>query len=405
MKILFYNHTGQVSGAEYLLLMVLARLDRNRFSPVVVCPKEGPLLAKLKELSIPAETVAGLNARFTMRPDYLLRYLLSFWLVIRDLRNKVVSSQPDVIHANSIRAGLVATIATLSLQTKVVWHLHDLLPPHPFSILIRTIACLASRSRMIAVSRSVADNFVGRFSTLRSRVQVILNGIDLEKFYSSPVIDDRIREELEIAPTDFVIGIVGQLTPRKGQLALVRAFAKVLRELPDSVLVIVGAALFNRDQDYADSIKESAVALGVADRIRLTGARSDVAAVMQSVDLLVVNSTIEPFGLVALEAMACERPVLAAISGGIPELIKHGENGWLVAQGDENALVEAMVRLGRDPKLRTRLAAAGKQVVTSNFSVERYQADLHEFYLSLDESTNKVAEDAANRQTKVAKFA
>ena len=183
MKILFYNHTGQVSGAERLLLMILARLDRDGFDPIVVCPEQGPLREMVTELGVPAETVAGLDARFTWRVDHLARYCKSFLRVIRQFRRRVISIKPDLIHANSIRAGLVATAATFGLGTRVVWHLHDLLPRHPLSTLIRVFAFLSSRTRMIAVSEAVARNFRGRFSRgMKNRVSVILNAIDLDNF-------------------------------------------------------------------------------------------------------------------------------------------------------------------------------------------------------------------------------
>ena len=232
MKILFYNHTGQVSGAEGLLLMILARLDRTSFDPVVVCPQQGPLAKMVAELAVPVESLAGLDARFTWRADHLLRYLKSFLQVIRQIRQKVISIKPDLIHANSIRAGLVATAATFGLGTPVVWHLHDLLPRHPLSTAIRAFAFLSPRTRMIAVSQAAADKFSGAFLPWKNRVTVILNAIDLEKFHPNQTARQEIRDELQLDEAEFVIGIVGRLTPAKGQLELLRAFAQVLNEIP-----------------------------------------------------------------------------------------------------------------------------------------------------------------------------
>src|ERR1700730_973313 len=255
MKILFYNHTGQASGAERLLLMILARLDRERFDPVVVCPEDGPLMKLASELA-PVAAVESLKARFTWRADHLIGYLRSFLLVIHKVRQKVLNTKPDLIHANSIRAGLVATAATLGLKTRVVWHLHDLLPRHPLSSIIRAFAFLSSRTQMIAVSQAVADNFIGSFFPLKKRVKVILNGIDLEKFQPNQTDRQEIRKEFQLDEAEAVIGIVGQLTPRKGQLELVRAFAKALFEIPQATLLIVGAPLFNRDEEYAALLKQ-----------------------------------------------------------------------------------------------------------------------------------------------------
>lgn len=379
MKILFYNHTGQASGAERLLLMILARLDRERFDPVVVCPEDGPLMKLAAEFA-PVAAVDCLKARFTWRADHLIGYLTSFLGVIQQFRQKVRSIKPDVIHANSIRAGLVATAATLGLKYRVVWHLHDLLPRHPLSSVIRAAAFLSRRTQMIAVSESVADNFVGSFFPLKKRVRAILNGIDLETFKRNQTARQEIREELQLDPADTVVGIVGQITPRKGQLELVGAFAQVLTKIPRATLLIVGAPLFNRDAEYATLLKKTAQELGLAEHVRFTGARSDVAAMMQAMDLLVINSSAEPFGLVAVEAMACGTAVLAAASGGIPEIIEHGKNGWLLQQGDERAIADAVVHLTSQPQLMAELAAQGEIRVASHFSAERYLAELQSFY-------------------------
>src|SRR6185437_16315911 len=91
--------------------------------------------------------------------------------------------------------------------------------------------------------------------------------------------------------TDMAIGIVGQLTPRKGQLELLRAFAEALTKAPNSVLLIVGEPLFNRDHEYLELIKRTTAELGIGNKVRILGARSDVGAIMRTLDLLVVNSS------------------------------------------------------------------------------------------------------------------
>lgn len=382
MKILFYNHTGQVSGAERLLLMILAQLDRDVVDPVVVCPDQDSLAEMVTELGVPVETVGALEARFTWQVNHLTRYCKSFLGVIRQFRRRVITLKPDLIHANSVRAGLVATAATYGLGARVVWHLHDLLPRHPLSTLIRVFALLSSRTRMIAVSEAVARNFRGRFSRLlKKRVSVILNAIDLDQFQPDQTAGRVIRQELGLREHDPLIGIVGQLTPRKGQLELLRAFAAVGTEIPEITLLIVGAPLFNRDHEFLEVLRQSAAELEIGNRVRMLGARSDIGAIMQALDLLIVNSTNEAFGLVILEAMACGTPVLATAVGGIPEIIEHDENGWLVPPQDEKALVEAIVHLSRRPELRARLANLGREHVVAHFSAERYLPELQAFYL------------------------
>jgi glycosyltransferase involved in cell wall biosynthesis len=258
---------------------------------------------------------------------------------------------------------------------------------------------------MIAVSQAVADNFVGPFSPLKRRVTTILNAIDLERFQPDPNARQLLRREFALAENELAIGIVGQLTPRKGQLELIGAFAKALHELPEARLLIVGAAVFNRDEEYAELLQQRIHELGIENRVCMTGNRADVASVLQALDLVVVNSSVEPFGLVALEAMACGAPVLAAVSGGIPELIKHGQNGWLVPQGDEQRLTAALVELGGRPELRRQLAEQGKTHMAATFSADRLLVQLHDFYDSFSDSRLAPNESAATAHTEAAKFA
>lgn len=382
MKILFYNHTGQVSGAERMLLLILKRIDRDGFDPIVVCPAQGPLSGMVGKLGVPVETIPSLEARFTWRLDHLVGYGRSFLGTIRQLRRKVKTINPRLLHANSIRAGLVATAATFGLGTRVVWHLHDMLPRHPLSSLIRLVALVSPRTRMIAVSQAVAINFYGGlFRWLKNRVGVILNAIDLNNFQPDSTSRRRIRKELRVREADPIIGIVGQLTPRKGQLELVRAFGRVQTKSTHSVLLVVGAPLFNRDHEYSKTIERTAAELGIRNNLRMAGARDDIGAMMQAMDLLVVNSIAEPFGLVILEAMASGTPVLAAAVDGIPEIITHGENGWLIPAQDEAALARAIIHLGHQSELCLRLADEGRRHVATNFSADRYLNELQAFYL------------------------
>jgi len=406
MKILFYNHTGQVSGAERLLLMILSRLDRDTVQPVAVCPREGSLADQIAALDIKVEPLDLLEARFTWRLDRLFRYLRSVFAVTAALRQVVKETRPDLIHANSIRAGLVATVATARLGLPVIWHLHDELPRHPLSALIRLFASASSRSRFLAISNAVSKNFCGAFVPLRRRLKVILNAIDESRFAPEARVRTCKRVELGVENAECVVGIVGQLTPRKGQLELIRAFANVLKELPRAVLLIAGASLFNRDQDYADLLTATAQKLGIANSVRLLGSRRDVAEILQALDLLVVNSAVEPFGLVAVEAMACGTTVIATKTGGLPEIIEHERTGWLIPVRDERALAAAIVTLTNRPGLRTRLAANAKQSLTPRFSCERYMAELNHYYLSLTKSEAGVgSRETASRPNEETRFA
>ncbi len=380
MKILFYNHTGKVSGAERVLLMILAGLDRGRFDTVMLCPADGQLSLMAERAGVRTEGIQSLDARFTMRPDRLAKYVASFARLIRAARAVVIHEAPDVVHANSVRAALVMSAATLGLGLPVIWHVHDLLPRHPLSSFIRLVACIFRNNRVIGVSQAVVQRFEGRLRRFfRRRVTTIHNAVDKQRFRPDPQSRNETRRELGLEGK-IVIGIVGQLTPRKGQLELIEAFGEMSRSVPDTVLLVVGEPIFNRDEEYATTLEREAQRLGVANRIRFLGAREDVPGIMRALDLLVVNSSLEPFGLTVIEAMASGTPVLATAVDGISEIVRHGENGWLIEARERRSLVEGLFTLVRDRQLRVALAESGGRDVIAHFSVQRFLNEIEAVY-------------------------
>ena len=386
MKILFYNHTGQVSGAERVLQMILKGLDRGRYQCVVACPENSRLFELMNAADERTRGLRPLEARFTWRPDRLVRYLTSFVQVIRDARTVVNEEAPDAIHANSIRAGIVMAAATVGLRVPVIWHGHDILPRHPLSTVVRLFALLSARNRILAVSQAVVTGFRGAMLkpfTRRVPIRVIHNAVDLERF--KPHSEARVptRASLGLTEAQPVIGMVGQLTSRKGQLELIESFARVTREIPGAVLLIVGEPLFNRDEEYAEELRRTAASLGIDNCVRFLGGRGDVPQLMQAMDVLVVNSHEEPFALTVLEGLASGVPVVATAVGGTPEMITDGENGCLVPACDNKALAESLIKLLRESELRAWLGHNARQVAKARFSTDRFLREVDAFYMQL----------------------
>ena len=385
MKILFYNHAGEVSGAERVLLMILAHLDRDGFEPVVVCPTESQMIKKVDDLEIKTHPVKQLQARFTWRPHRLLRYLLSFCSVIRRAREIVASEAPDIIHANSVRAGLVMSVAAIRLKTRVIWHVHDVLPRHPLTVAVRWFAWFTG-SRVLAVSEAAAERFRGilfRLFPRRLSIAVIHNAVESGRFRPNALLRQATRRALGFGDNDFLVGMVGHLTPNKGQAELIDAFATIAAELSEASLILVGDTLFNRDEGYAEKIRTTIDAHDLVDRVRLLGTREDVRELMQAFDLLVLNSRSEAFPLTALEGLASGRTVLATAVGGTPEMILHRETGWLINAGRQDELVSAIKTLFRDPELREQLGRNGRATAFDKFSIRQFTKNIHTYYQTI----------------------
>lgn len=173
-------------------------------------------------------------------------------------------------------------------------------------------------------------------------------------------------------PDQIVFMHMSNFRPVKRVEDVVKIFAAAVEGGVDGVLVMVGEGPTLR------SARELAAALGVSARVKFLGNQMDVPAIMGCGDIFLFPSEVESFGLAPLEAMACEMPVIASESGGIPEVVTHGEHGFLAPVGDVKTMGEYAVRLGRDPELRARMGAAGRHraetVFTPENAVDQYEA-------------------------------
>ncbi len=391
----FYNHTSQISGAERMLLLTLGHLPEHAKDAALICPADGPLRARAEAMGIKWYPAPALNARFTRNPLETIGYAISAAAAIRGLRRMLIDLSPDLVHANSVRAGMVATISTLGSGVPVIWHVHDILPRHPVTTLVRFIARRCGRVHVLGCSQAAARSVLQGDSTGQpERLTVIHNGIDVERFSSAGGDRQATRRSFGFDDDSFIVGIVGQITPRKGHLTLLKAFALLRLSVPHARLVVAGAPLFNRDHKYLDTLRREAERRDLDNYVRFAGPREDVPAVMRALDLLVLSSELEPFGLVLPEAMIMGTPVLATRSGGPEEIIEHGVNGHLAPVGDVTALAEALVELAANPALRAAYSEQGPMSVKNRFSSETYMQKLCELHSRLQGAHHRRAEQS-----------
>lgn len=215
----------------------------------------------------------------------------------------------------------------------------------------------------------VANSWATRKTMLASapwlspeRVSMIYNGIDPAPYRAA------IPAELSLPPGAVAIGFIGRLVDEKGLPELAAAWRQIAREVPDAHLFVAGTG------PHEGGLRRR---LADAPHVHLLGFRRDVPALMKAFDLLLVPSWNEPFGLVAVEAMAAGTAVVATHSGGLAEVPRHGEQGFLIPPRDADALAARAVQLARDPALRQRMGEAGParaQRFGSERMVDEYEA-------------------------------
>lgn len=382
IRILYINHTGLVSGAERVLIDTLRTLDRERYEPVVMCPAYGDLAEEIFALRAEWIPLPSVRARFAWRPDRLLRSMSQILAAVRVSRKQIRAVSPDLIHANSVRAGLVASLAAARTHIPVIWHVHDILPRHPVSTVLRMFLLAARNTRVIGVSGATTRSLCGRFP-LAARVHTIHNGVDLTRFNAERHDGETFRNELGLSEDDFLICAIGQICARKGLLELIDAFRRVCSQGRGMHLAIVGKVVFRHEESYQRDLYAAAKSWGIEDRVHFCGERRDISTVLHGSDLLALNSRDEPFGLVLIEAMASGTPVLATRVGGIPEIVTDAVNGWLVEPGDTAGLARKLEMLSRQRDAIRRTTEQALLVTCPKFSLDRHRQELAALYAAL----------------------
>ncbi|MBN1438486.1 MAG: glycosyltransferase family 4 protein [Anaerolineales bacterium] len=221
---------------------------------------------------------------------------------------------------------------------------------------------LRRAGRIIAISQAVRRFLVETEGAPAQKIEVVPYGIDADSFARSAH-PGKFRREIG-AGGESIVGFVGRLTRQKGVDILLRAFASVERELPAARLVLAG------DGPDRPALERLAHSLGLR-RARFLGWRDDAADVMAGADLLAIPSRWEGFGLVALEAMALGKPVVAADVSALPEIVVPEETGLLVSPGDPAGLAESIRALAADRPRAERMGRAGSERVRKEFPVEK----------------------------------
>lgn len=272
-------------------------------------------------------------------------------------------------------------IAAVVRQRRIdVVHTH-MSSAHFFGVLLRWLVgvpCVATaqsrhfqlhwmfNDRVVAVSDATRRYHQRRNFVRASRIETIPNFVDHRCLSEvSRLTRDRVRGSFGLDDSSPLIGIVGDVIPRKGLIYLVKAMPQILAAVPDTRLLVVGR---QADADYAADVKAAAERGAAGANVLWAGHRDDVHQMLAAMDLCVLPSLEESLPLAILEAMAAGLPVVATTVGGIPECVSHGVTGTLVPPADSDALAAAIVALLRDPRQRRTFGESGRARVRDHFS-------------------------------------
>jgi len=370
--VLYLHSSSGRYGADRQLHLLASGLDPTRFTPLVVLPARGPLCDDLQASGVEV-LVRDLSVlrREHLSPGGLTQLAGRTASDAAWLARLIARRQAALVHSNTsvVLGGAPAAVLT---GRPHIWHVRE--------IYSRFSRWWPAYRRLLLTANAlpcVSGATAAQFGRVAQRVRVIPDGLALQP-QRAPRADARAALGLDSAAP--AIAVLGRVSEWKGQDVLVRALAEPQLSERGAIGLIAGDA-WPGAEDRTGRVLELAEALGVSDRLHMIGFRDDLANVLGAADLVAVPSTApDPLPGSAIEAAAAGCAVVAAAHGGLPEIIRDGQTGCLVAPGDASALARTAAELIDDPARRERLGAAAAEDVRRRFSAERLHVAVQGLY-------------------------
>ena len=299
---------------------------------------------------------------------------------VRRLRRELVRFRPDVLHSHNAAAQYYSTFASAFLGVPVRLNTRHGMGNTYASARLDLLYRLTARSTQysVAVCDAAKNSFLSRGVFSASKARVVRNGIDLAPFAApQPQAGDRAAATTAL-PQDasVVFGTVGRLSPAKNHLLLLEAFAQLVQRHAQARLVIVG------DGAMRSVIEQNVRRLQLQDRVTLLGERSDIVALLSSMNVFVLSSDTEGYSLALVEAAAAGLPIVCTRVGGNEEIVSNQVTGLTVPAADLGSLTDAMYLLATDATLRARMGQAAQAWAAAHGSLSA----MYQSYLALYQS-------------------
>jgi glycosyltransferase involved in cell wall biosynthesis len=383
IRVMYVSHTAMLGGGEIALLNLVRTIDRAVICPIVVLASEGPLAEALRPYAQVHILELDESVRQAKKDGLGLSSVLrtaDFWRLgsyLARLKRFIREQEIDIVHANSLKADIIAGFAARWSGTPIVWHVRDRIESDYLpALVVRVFRVLARILPTFVVANSAATLKTLHLPEAPARAPRL-----------KAVVHDGTRVPQEMVAREsnglLQVGLIGRLCPWKGQDIFIRAVTIVSKKFPNARFKIVGSALFG-EKEYESTIRNLCTGQGLGDLVTFTGFVADIPALLQELDVVVHASTIgEPFGQVIIEGMAAAKPVVATNGGGVPEIVLHNETGLLVPMGDVAAMAKAICQLLEDPLKRAEMGAKGRERVNNCFTLQQTLAGIETVYATI----------------------
>lgn len=366
----FHPYPGRMGGSQQVTLALARHLPQFGYHPVVFAPGEGAFVDAARRYGIEVQIcvpgsrwqVEGTAASPSKWLSFAIAIQLAqYWRALRDV---VRASRISLLHCADVRGVIMAAPAARMAGTPCLWHVHS--APRGASMRLLGPVLAAASGRLLLVSQAAADYWKLPQWMLGSST-IVHNGLELPTMPG-------VRASSEPG----TLLVAGSLSAVKGQDILLRAMPEILRRCPGARCLVAGKDW--GDGRFASQLEKLVGDNGLHATVEFLGQRQDIPELIERSACVIVPSRMETFGMVALEAMAQSRPVIASRTGGLPEIVEDGRTGLLVAPDDPQALAHAVIRVLEDPEFARQLGRHGHERWLRHFTVRAMTERTARFY-------------------------
>ncbi len=379
-KILFFHQSADMYGSDKVLLSLVGGLDQSRFRPIVLLPCIGPLSEALERAQVEYHVVPLVRAERSMFSlSGILRVPVDAWRSVRAINRIISADTIHLVHSNTL-AVLSGMMWARLHGVPHVWHVHEMIE-HPrlvrklYGWLLRLFS-----DKIICNSIATQNVILLDQPCIEKKISVVWNGMDRAEMPQSHEVA-AFRERLGLSSSDVLVTLMGRINRWKGQSLLVDAAEIVDKNMPDRAHYLIVGSPPQGQEHFLSSLLARIKTSSAYSRITVMPYTSEIWTVWDATDIAVVPSTEpEPFGMVALEAMAAKKPVIAANHGGVTEIVIHSQTGILFQPNNANELAKAVQDLIENPEMRMAMGIGSFLRYQECFSLNAYVAGIAKVY-------------------------
>ncbi len=371
-NVLFLHPSAEYRGADRTIVQLVAAVDRSRWQPVVLLPRRGPIIGDLQELGAHIEVGPLGVVGEGFAPFRVIKLLLQLPLCLFFVWRMIHRYKPALVHTHTV-AVLGGALAASLFGRRHLWHIHSILGSSGWKNHVLARAIHGLTDSVVCSSNAAQAALVTLLPAISEKAWVVRNAVNTDRLAPEPTDRMQIRASLGLDDDSTLVIVVGRLSPERGHQTLIQAAKAVRRDHPDTHFLLLGEPAAEH-RGYAEKLDATIQEMGLEGVVRRMPFQRRIGAMYAASDIVCIPSdSPDPFRMVALEAMASGKPLVATTDAGTEEFIVAGQTGFVFEPHDHERLAWAISALVPDPAKRTQMGEAGRQLQSTKFLVGRFR--------------------------------